>query len=123
MSRWAAHFLVLGTKAYRMYCLELDAEGKVRHYFPLTEEIAGTTFVEGILVAVPASPTFAQEEIRRLLPSGHLPDYPSLAAHFAGNLFPVPDIGEKVRLFQIRLHPLSASELRTDHRGSDSHIQ
>lgn len=77
MSRWATHFLLLGTKAYKMYCLELDAAGNLQQYFPLTEEIAGTSFVEGILLAVPALLAPTQEEIRHWL-SSKFPDYSSL---------------------------------------------
>ena len=67
MSRWATHFLLLGTKAYKMHCLELDAAGNLQRYFPLTEEIAGTSFVEGILLAVPALLAPTQEEFRHWL--------------------------------------------------------
>lgn len=78
MSRWATHFLLLGTKAYKMYCLELDAAGNLQRYFPLTEEIAGTSFVEGILWAVPALLAPTQEEFRHWLSSKQFPDYSSL---------------------------------------------
>lgn len=122
MLRWAAHFLVLGAKAHRMYCLELDAERNLRQSFPLTEEIAGTSFVEGILLVVPALSAYTQEGIHRQLLTECFPDYPSLAAYLAKKAFPTPGIGEKVRLFQIRLHPLSTSELCTDHSGSNRHI-
>lgn len=122
MSRWATHFLLLGTKAYKMYCLELDAAGNLQQYFPLTEEIAGTSFVEGILWAVPASLAPTQEEIRHWL-SSKFPDYSSLITFFAGKALHTPGLGEKVRLFQIRLHPLSASELSTDYSSGNCHIQ
>ena len=107
MSRWATHFLLLGTKAYKMHCLELDAAGNLQRYFPLTEEIAGTSFVAGIL----------------WLSSKQFPDYSSLITFFAGKALHTPGLGEKARLFQIRLHPLSASELSTDYSGSNCHIQ
>lgn len=124
MSRWATHFLLLGTKAYKMYCLELDAAGNLQRYFPLTEEIAGTSFVEGILLwAVPASLAPTQEEIRHWLSSKQFPDYSSLITFFMEKALHTPGLGEKVCLFQIRLHPLSASELSTDYSGSNCHIQ
>lgn len=123
MSRWATHFLLLGTKVYKMYCLEVDTSGNLQQYFPLTEEIAGTSFIEGILLAVPASLAPTQEEIHHWLSSKQFPDYSSLITFFTGKAFHTPGLGEKVRLFQIRLHPLLASELSTDHCGSYCHIQ
>ena len=123
MSRWATHFLLLGTKAYKMHCLELDAAGNLQRYFPLTEEIAGTSFVEGILLTVPALLAPTQEEIRHWLSSKQFPDYSSLITFFTEKDLYTPGLGEKVRLFQIRLHPLSASELSTDYSGSNCHIQ
>lgn len=123
MSRWATHFLLLGTKTYKMHCLELDAAGNLQRYFPLTEEIAGTSFVEGILWAVPALLAPTQEEFRHWLSSKQFPDYSSLITFFTEKALYTPELGEKVRLFQIRLHPLSASELSTDYSGSNCHIQ
>lgn len=122
MSRWAAHFLVLGTEVHRMYCLELDKEGNLEQSFPLTEEISGTSFVEGILLVVPVLSAYTQEDIHRQLLTECFPDYPSLAAYLAKRAFPTPAIGEKVRLFQVRLHPFSTSELCTDHSSSNRHI-
>ena len=113
MSRWATHFLLLGTKAYKMYCLELDAAGNLQQYFHLTEEI---------LLAVPALLAPTQEEIRHWL-SSKFPDYSSLITFFTEKALYTPGLGEKVRLFQIRLHPLSASELSTDYSSGNCHIQ
>ena len=67
--------------------------------------------------------TPTQEEIRHWLSSKQFPDYSSLITFFTEKALYTPELGEKVRLFQIRLHPLSASELSTDYSGSNCHIQ
>ena len=96
MSRWATHFLLLGTKAYKMYCLELDAAGNLQRYFPLTEEIAGTSFVEGILWAVPALLAPTQEDFRHWLSSKQfsqrkpciLPSWEKKSVYFKSGFIP-----------------------------------
>lgn len=54
--RFAAHFIYCNG-LFRMHCLELDAAGCVQALFPLREEIAGTSFYNGMIVAAPVTVT------------------------------------------------------------------
>ena len=61
MSRWAAHFVIVGETIYRMHCLEIASSGDLQEIFPLTEEIAGTSFLDGVLLAVTASSVLTEK--------------------------------------------------------------
>lgn len=53
MRRLASHFIYWGG-IRRMAYLELDEEDRFRGIYPLTEEIAGTAFYDGILIPLSA---------------------------------------------------------------------
>lgn len=53
MRRIAAHYIYCH-QIYRMHYLELDDDGLFQGIFPLTEEIAGTAFYDGILIPLPS---------------------------------------------------------------------
>lgn len=50
--RLASHYIYCGG-AHRMAYLELDKENRFQGVYPLTAEIAGTAFYDGILVPLP----------------------------------------------------------------------
>lgn len=58
MKRYAAHYILI-----QPYCLlkqhyiELDANDCILKIAPLTEEIAGTVFYDGILIVYPSKPS------------------------------------------------------------------
>lgn len=99
--RFAAHFIYCNG-LYRMHCLELDAGGCVRALFPLREEIAGTVFYNGMLVAAPVTVTLpnlirrVREEVPHGLPTSGLGEW--LRTGQAAAFLQVPP-GEPVVLF------------------------
>lgn len=123
MSRWAAHFVIVGETIYRMHCLEIASGGDLQEIFPLTEEIAGTSFLDGVLLAVTASSVLTEKEISQLLWRKKISEYPMLLSYLQQQSFVAPTLGEKIRLFHIQLHPLTASELSTNNSRSNCHIE
>lgn len=123
MSRWAAHFVIVGETIYRMHCLEIASSGDLQEIFPLTEEIAGTSFLDGVLLAVTASSVLTEKEISQLLWRKKISEYPMLLSYLQQQSFVAPALGEKIRLFHIQLHPLTASELSTNNSRSNCHIE
>lgn len=123
MSRWAAHFVIVGETIYRMHCLEMASSGDLQEIFPLTEEIAGTSFLDGVLLAVTASSVLTEKEISQLLWRKKISEYPMLLSYLQQQSFMAPALGEKIRLFHIQLHPLTASELSTNNSRSNCHIE
>lgn len=123
MSRWAAHFVIVGETIYRMHCLEMASSGDLQEIFPLTEEIAGTSFLDGVLLAVTASSVLTEKEISQLLWRKKISEYPMLLSYLQQQSFVAPALGEKIRLFHIQLHPLTASELSTNDSRSNRHIE
>lgn len=123
MSRWAAHFVIVGETIYHMHCLEMASSGDLQEIFPLTEEIAGTSFLDGVLLAVTASSVLTEKEISQLLWRKKISEYPMLLSYLQQQSFVAPTLGEKIRLFHIQLHPLTASELSTNNSRSNCHIE
>lgn len=123
MSRWAAHFVIVGETIYCMHCLEMASSGDLQEIFPLTEEIAGTSFLDGVLLAVTASSVLTEKEISQLLWRKKISEYPMLLSYLQQQSFVAPALGEKIRLFHIQLHPLTASELSTNNSRSNCHIE
>ena len=123
MSRWAAHFVIVGETIYRMHCLEIASSGDLQEIFPLTEEIAGTSFLDGVLLAVTASSVLTEKEISQLLWRKKISEYPMLLSYLQQQSFVAPTLGEKIRLFHIQLHPLTASELSTNNSRRNCHIE
>lgn len=123
MSRWAAHFVIVGETIYRMHGLEMASSGDLQEIFPLTEEIAGTSFLDGVLLAVTASSVLTEKEISQLLWRKKISEYPMLLSYLQQQSFVAPALGEKIRLFHIQLHPLTASELSTNNSRSNCHIE
>ncbi len=123
MSRWAAHFVIVGETIYRMHCLEMASSGDLQEIFPLTEEIAGTSFLDGVLLAVTVSSVLTEKEISQLLWRKKISEYPMLLSYLQQQSFVAPALGEKIRLFHIQLHPLTASELSTNNSRSNCHIE
>lgn len=129
MRRIAAHYIYCG-RVYRMHYLELDEENRLRGIYPLTEEIAGTEFYDGILVPLPfplldnekvassetflfsflGNPSFARKETV----------FEALAERrVAKEVEP----GARVRVFLISGISMATSELGADNGGGNGHVQ
>ncbi len=121
MRRIASHY-ILGQKAYKIHFIELDERGFVKAISPLTEEIAGTAFFDGLIIPVSQSRQKQWENLWKEIQKENPIDYPSLFQTINRIELPLFSREESVRLFQIRMNPLTASELCTDHSRSNCHI-
>lgn len=61
MRRLASHFIYCGG-IHRMAYLELDEEERFRGIYPLTQEMAGTAFYDGILIPLACDESFLSLE-------------------------------------------------------------
>lgn len=56
MRRFACHYLYASADGcYARYVVELEDDGRLRRYFPLTEELSSTQWIGGIIVLSPLS--------------------------------------------------------------------
>ncbi|GHT77445.1 hypothetical protein AGMMS50262_18470 [Bacteroidia bacterium] len=61
MKRFAAHYVFLPPdNLYKLHCVELDDGNRLQDIFPLTEEIASTTFYNGTLLVLKAKDDFSE---------------------------------------------------------------
>ena len=107
MRRIAAHY-VWYKQVLRLHYVELDDEGRFRGVFPLTEEIAGTEFYDGVLIPVPASLFDA--------------DYSLLANGWQG-LTGELSLGDAALVYRLSGLSLAAAKLGTDDSGGNGHVQ
>lgn len=125
MRRIAAHYIYSG-RAYRMHYLELDEESRLRGIYPLTEEIAGTAFYDGILVPLPADERqpFGEAFLFSLKGSPSLTCKEAVFEALAGHgITEGACPGVPVRVFLINGISLAASELGADNGGGNGHVQ
>ena len=53
MKRFAAHHVFLSPdKIFKLHCVELDDDNRLQNIFPLTKEIASTSFYNGTLLLI-----------------------------------------------------------------------
>lgn len=107
MRRFAAHFIWLGHQVYPMHYLELDDSGRLLGVYPLSGEIAHTSFFNGVLVPLPESlSNEAGHWIRqwRQIPERLLKDEP-------------------LRLYNLENVNLPAAKLGTDDSGRYRYVQ
>lgn len=125
MRRIAAHYIYCG-RVYRMHYLELDEENRLRGMYPLTEEIAGTAFYDGILIPLPVNGKQAADEAFLFSLKGNLSFtgkesvFEVLAARgIADGACP----GVPVRVFLLNGISLTASELCADNSRGNGYVQ
>lgn len=125
MRRIAAHYIYCG-RVYRMHYLELDEESRLRGIYPLTEEIAGTAFYDGILVPVAENERRLSGEafLFSLEGSPFLSRKESVFGALAQNgVTDGIEPGLLVSVFLIHGISLAASELGADNGGGNGHVQ
>lgn len=107
MRRFSAHFIWLGRQVYPMHYLELDDLGRFVGVHPLSEEIAHTSFFNGVLIPLPES--LANE-----------------ADHWIRQWQQIPEKlikEEPLRLYNLENVDLPAAKLGTDNSGRYRYIQ
>ncbi len=106
MRRLAAHY-VWYTDVLSLHYIELTDDGMLAGVFPLTEELAGTTFYDGVLIPLLAGsrpqPSVLLEEWRRL--TGEV------------------SAGSRVDVYRLSGLSAAAAKLGTGDGGSHCHIE
>ncbi len=106
MRRLAAHYVWYKDVLFLHY-IELADDGTLAGVFPLTEELAGTAFYDGILIPVPADfrplPFALPEEWRM----------------FSGEV----SVGSRVAVYRLSGLSAAAAKLGTSDSGSHCHIE
>lgn len=113
MKRFAAHF-VFYRQALPLHYVEIRS-GRFAGTYPLTEEIAGTAFFDGILLPVP--PSIDKEILDAALLHLHSEALKLSWENISTLLYigkAEPLEAQPVRLFLLDPHRYSSSELRTD---------
>lgn len=108
VKRFAAHYVWCVTQ-HRMHYIELTDDDRWIGHFPLECEQANTTFVDGVLIPIPAQyAELSAEEIVR--------GWQSFTAELRS--------GMPVKIVHARLAELSSSaKLRTDNSSGDRHVK
>lgn len=65
MRRLASHYIWYKEKVYRLHYLEIDNRNCLKGIFPLTEEIPGTEFYDGVLIPIPCGDDPGKESLLR----------------------------------------------------------
>ncbi len=124
MRRIASHYIYCH-QVYKMHYLELTDEGLYMGLYPLTEEIAGTEFYDGILVPVSSQEKQIYSDLISI-PFGKNSNFSRKESIFSYlDLIKVSLQVEKerpVRLVLLNGSPLTAAELSTNNSGSDCYI-
>lgn len=113
-----------------MHYVELSDKGEFLGLFPLTEELAGTAFFDGILVVIPVTEQNEvveqqAESIRRLATEVPVSIQREWFFDQLNQIIgsEVVEKGSAVRLFLLNGTPLTATELGTHHRGGNRNIE
>lgn len=125
MRRIASHY-VYYQQLFRLSYIELSDNGQFIGVYPLSEEIAGTEFRDGILIPVACS---NKKNLSEGFPisSGRISDFSrkEVLSEMLGQacLSDGIEAGTPVRLFLLNISSLAATELRTDHSCGNSHVE
>lgn len=107
IKRYASHYVWCG-EVCRLHYVELTDTNQWIGCFPLTHELASTTFLDGVLVPLPEA--IEPQSV------AHLCQY---WWDWTSQLLP----GDPVRLYLLQGLSPSSAKLGTDDGGGDGHIQ
>ena len=117
--RISAHYILLSPRqVLKLHYIELDDRNNIVEVAPLTEEIAGTAFYDGILF--PSSEEIDKEALSKILKQKN--DISVTEALFQSGLIASGN-QQAVFIYQLTGVNLSASEFGTSDCGSHCHIQ
>lgn len=128
--RLASHYIYCGG-VHRMAYLELDEESRFQGVYPLTGEIAGTAFYDGILVALPLDDSLFSlvRQLSALLCHPAVAFKEQLFDRLAeSGLTDRVEVGQPVAVYRLTGINLTgggqaAAEFGTDHGRSDRYVQ
>lgn len=125
MRRVASHYIYY-RHLFRMHYVELDDDGCLSGIYPLTEEIAGTEFYDGIVIPVPQknAPLFLENRQLFLKDEGGFTDTEALLEGMAlSGVWNTTADREPFLLFLLDRSALSAAEFSTDNSCCNRYIK
>lgn len=125
MRRVASHYIWF-RQLYRMHYVELDSQNRLVGIFPLSEEIAGTEFYDGLLIPISLAEAeeFPEQANRLYRKESDGSAQRELFAWLAGSgMCSSVESGDSVVLYLLNRKALSSSELCTDNSRCNGYIQ
>ena len=125
MKRFAANYIACQS-VDRLHYVEVTSGSVLNGVFPLEKELAGTSFLNGVIWVVPAALGWEVADVwsRLTVIHQHMPDasVPEMLKVLIDTLA-VPAVGEPVSLFLIRGIRLSAAEFGANNSGSNRYVE
>ena len=133
VKRFAANYIACQS-VDRLHYVEVTSGSVLNGVFPLEKELAGTSFLNGVIWVVPAALGWEVADVWSRLTAIHhqMPDasVPEMLKVLIGSpvetssTYPaVPAVEEPVSLFLIRGIRLSAAEFGTDNSGGNRYVE
>ncbi len=125
VKRFAANYIACQS-VERLHYVEVTSGSVLNGVFPLEKELAGTSFLNGVIWVVPAALGWEVADVwsRLTVIHQHMPDasVPEMLKVLIDTLA-VPAVGEPVSLFLIRGIRLSAAEFGANNSGSNRYVE
>ena len=120
--RLAAHYIYYNG-LYRMHYIEVDGEDRATGLYPLIEEIAGTAFYNGLLLAVPRTFTSSSLLEQQEKWSKQFPSLDVLEIMKRGDAALAVLSESPIHLYHLPNPHCFASEFGADNCGGNGYIQ
>lgn len=125
VKRFAANYIACQS-VDRLHYVEVTSGSVLNGVFPLEKELAGTSFLNGVIWVVPAALGWEVADVWSRLTAIHqqMPDasVPEMLKELIDTLA-VPAVGEPVSLFLIRGIRLPAAEFGADNSSSNRYVE
>lgn len=125
VKRFAANYIACQS-VERLHYVEVTCGSVLNGVFPLEKELAGTSFLNGVIWVVPAALGWEVADVWSRLTAIHqqMPDtsVPEMLKVLIGTSA-VPAVGKPVSLFLIRGIRLSAAEFGANNSGSNRYVE
>lgn len=105
MRRLAAHYIWY-KEVLRLHYIEMQEDGTLLGVYPLTEEIAGTIFYDGVLLPLPSGRESDEELVK---------NWREITEQIS--------IGEVVCVVRLANLPAASAKLGTNDSGGNCHIE
>lgn len=133
MKRFAANYIACRS-VDRLHYVEVTCGSVLNGVFPLEKELAGTSFLNGVIWVVPAALGWEVADvwsrltaIHQQMPDASVPEMLKVLIDSpveTSSTYPaVPAVGEPVSLFLIRGIRLSAAEFGANNSGGNRYVE